>query len=162
MSPACLECGAPLHEGAVCRDYFYQLLILEARVPGAPGAEPHFFAVACYNLQHPSGFTPAALGGLRQTLADVLAGRATLAEARRRARAAADGPTRVTRRPDAPLTAEEREALAAWPVVWPMTVRDVCDVAPDAYVAAVRAWAAAVTTTLEDAAGRGHAAQQQR
>jgi hypothetical protein len=156
VSATCPECGAPLEDGSACRDYFHELLLLEARVPGGPGAEPHFYAVASYNLQHPAGFVPDALAGLRLTLADVLAGRATLADARRRARAAADGPTRVRRRADVPLTAAERAALDAWPTVWPLTVRDVCRVAPEDYAASVRAWAAAVSATLDGAPGRTH------
>jgi hypothetical protein len=34
------------------REYFHELLALEAQVPGASGAEPHFLGVATYNLQH--------------------------------------------------------------------------------------------------------------
>ena len=115
--------------------------------------EPVWVAVASYNLQHPSGFTLAALAGLRTMLADVLAGRATLVDARRQAQAAADGPTRVRQRADVPRTAAERAALGAWPRTWPATVRDVCRVAPAAYVAAVRAWASAVVGTLDAAGG---------
>jgi Family of unknown function (DUF5946) len=147
----CTECGATLEEGAVCRDYFHELLILEANVPGSAGADPHFFAVASYNLQHPSGFTVPTLAGLRDTLRDVLAGRATLADARRRARESVDGSTRVTRHADAPPTAAERDALATWPRMWPLTVRDVCRVEPEAYVAAVRGWAASIVATLDAA-----------
>ena len=93
----CPECGAALAAGRVCQDYFHDLLALEAQVPEAPGAEPHFLAVASYNLQHPAAFVPAVLLGLQQTLADVLAGKATVADARRRASRATDGPTRVRR-----------------------------------------------------------------
>lgn len=121
----CPECGAELAPGRACLDYFHDLLALEARVPGAPGAEPHFLAVAAYNLQHPAAFVPAVLAGLRRTVEDVLAGRATVGDARRRARRATDGPTR-----------------------WAMTVRDVNGVAPEDYVARVRAWARAVTADL--------------
>ena len=61
----CPECGASLDEGRDCRDYFHDLLGLEAEVPGGPGPLPHFFAVASYNLQHPSQFAPDVLPGLR-------------------------------------------------------------------------------------------------
>jgi hypothetical protein len=147
----CAECGAPLAPGRTCRDYFHDLLALEATVPGGPGEEPHFFAVATYNLQHPSGFMPPALVGLRRTLADVLARRATVADARRRARQATNGPTRVRRHADAELSTADQATLRAWPSTWSMTVRDVCEVAPAQYAARVRAWAARVTAELEAA-----------
>jgi hypothetical protein len=93
-------------------------------------------------------FMPAVLASLRVTLADVLAGRATLAEARRRAAAVAGGATRVLRRADVPLSAAEDAMVGAWPRKWPVTVRDVCRVEPSAYVTTVRAWATAVVATL--------------
>lgn len=130
-------------------DYFHDLLALEAQVSGAPGAEPHFLAVASYNLQHPGTFMPAALGGLQATVADVLAGRATVADARRRASAASDGAARVRRRAGTALSPADQGLLGAWPTRWPMTIRDVCDVAPAQYVAQVRRWAECVSAVLE-------------
>jgi hypothetical protein len=144
----CAECGAPLATGRGCRDYFHDLLALESRVPGGPGAEPHFFAVASYNLQHPGDFVPSVLTGLRDTLADVLAGRATLDDARMRARRATNGATRVRRRADTALSDAERAIVETWPVRWAMTVRDVVDVPPADYAARVRAWATAVVAEL--------------
>jgi hypothetical protein len=35
--------------------------------------------------------------------------------------------------------------------MWPLTVRDVCRVEPEAYVAAVRGWAASIVATLDAA-----------
>ena len=145
----CPECGAPLDPGRACRDYFHDLLALEARVPGGPGEEAHFLAVATYNLQHPSGFVPDVLAGLRRTVADVLAGRATVDDARRRARRATDGATRVTRRPDTVLSAEDEAALRDWPAGWARTVRDACDAPPEEYRERVRAWASAVSAALD-------------
>ena len=110
----------------------------------------HFLAVASYNLQHPSMFVPAALFGLRRTFADVLAGRATIDDARRRARAGADGATRVLRRPEDQTSDTDQAVLRAWPITWPMTVVDVCRVAPEQYEAQVRAWATAVGETLRE------------
>jgi hypothetical protein len=149
MRSSCPECGAPLGDAEDCRTLFHELLALEARVAGAAGALPHFFAVASYNLQHPSTFTRDALEGLRATLADVLAGRATLDDARRRARAGAAGATRVRRRPDDVDTEDERRMLGAWPTRWPTTVADVCRAEPEEYAARVRAWAEGTIATLE-------------
>jgi Family of unknown function (DUF5946) len=144
----CPECGAPLTAGRDCVDYFHALLALEAEVPGAPGQEPHFFAVATYNLQHPSGFTPAALDGLRRAVTDVLVGRAALADARQ-VRAAADGPMRVRRRADTALTEAEQAMLRAWPTGWAVTVRDILAGGADCYAERVRGWARAVTAALD-------------
>jgi hypothetical protein len=149
MRSSCPECGAPLGDADDCRALFHELLALEARVAGAAGALPHFFAVASYNLQHPSTFTRGALEGLRPTLADVLAGRATLDDARRRARAGAAGAARVRRRPDDADTEEEQRILRAWPTRWPLTVADVCRAEPEEYAARVRAWAEGTIATLE-------------
>ncbi|MGE5550144.1 MAG: DUF5946 family protein [Bacteroidota bacterium] len=144
----CPECGAPLPDGGSCRGYFHELLLLEAEVPGAPGAMPHFFAVASYNLQHPSQFTPAILTRLRASLDDALAGRASIRDLRRRARYQADGPARVLRRPGDVAAGEEQPGLWNWPTRWPMTVADVCRVSPALYIERVRQWAAAVSATL--------------
>lgn len=144
----CPECGASLAAGRSCRDYFHDLLALEWQVPGAPSGAPHFFAVGSYNLQHPSGFMPAALTGLHHTIVDVLAGRATVADALQRARRAADGSTRVRRRGDAKLSEAERRMLEHWPARWPLTVRDVSEVAAVQYVDRVTAWAASTVEHL--------------
>jgi hypothetical protein len=149
MRSTCPECGATLGDAADCRALFHELLLLEARAAGAAGALPHFLAVASYNLQHPSAFTVAALDGLRRTLADVLAGRASLGDARRRARAGADGSARVGRRPDDVLDEEERRVLGAWPTRWAMSVADACRAEPEKYAETVRAWAEATIATLD-------------
>lgn len=144
----CPECGAALAPGRACVDSFHDLLALESQVPGAAGGEPHFLAVASYNLQHPSAFMPASLTGLWSTVVDVLAGQATIADARHRARRATNGPTRVHRRADTPLPLREQQLLAAWPIRWTLTVVDVTGAAPQDYATRVRAWAQAVTTDL--------------
>ena len=146
VAETCEECGAMLEEGRTCRDYFHDLLALEWQVPGGPGHRGHFLAVSSYNLQHPSQFTAAMLKGLRRTFADVLAGRATIDDARARAREALEGPRRATRRPG-----EALEEIGPWPEQWPMTIRDVCNAPVSSYLEQVQKWAVAVDTALAEA-----------
>jgi hypothetical protein len=145
----CPECGAALPQTGSCQDYLHELLFLEAQVPGGPGAEPHFLAVASFNLQHPSTLLPSVLMGLRRTVADVLAGRATLDDARRRARHGARGQARVRRHADTVLSSSDQLVLRAWPTSWPITVLDVCRVPPERYVESVRRWAASIIAVLD-------------
>jgi hypothetical protein len=146
MAHLCPECGAPTPEGSSCRDQFHALLLLEAEIPGGPGALPHFYAVASYGLQHPDSmnYTAAALAGLRASLADVLDGRATLDEIGHRTRRALDGPVRVTRR--------RGDAVVPWlRGRWPMTDADVLTVDRDAdtYGERVARWARSVREVLD-------------
>jgi len=143
----CPECGAALATERRCEEYLHDLLALEWQIAGAPGGEPHLFAVGTYNLQHPSGFLPAALVELCRTLADVLAGRASVDDARQRARRA-DGSTRVRRHDDTILSDEERQLLKQWPTRWTTTVRDVCDAPADEYARNVRTWALSTVEAL--------------
>jgi hypothetical protein len=144
MENPCPECGAPVPEGGVCLDHFHALLVLEASFPGAPGSILHFYAVACYNLQHPDsvGLTAVALDGLRRNLADALDGRAPLEALRRRARRDTDGPTRVLRRPGDPPVEWYRGP-------WPVNVTDVLTATTTTYPDLVEAWARAIRVTLD-------------
>jgi Family of unknown function (DUF5946) len=112
-------------------------------VPGGPGRLPHFYAVASYALQHPGSmnYTAEAAQGLRASLADVLDGRITLADSRRRTREKFDGPTRVTRRPGDP-------AVAWYTGSWPVTVADVLAAGADGYGERVERWARSVREAL--------------
>jgi hypothetical protein len=144
-STLCPACGAPLPAGGSCRDTFAALLALEAGVPDAPGSVLHFYAVACYNLQHPDTMrlTQDALHGLAANLAAVLAGRATLAAIRQRTRRQANGAVRVLRRAGDPPPNWPRGS-------WPMHIADVYAGGVDRYADLVTAWAHAVSTRLQD------------
>lgn len=152
-SAHCPECGLPLAPARTCRDYFHDMLGVESEVPFAQGGEPHFFAVASYNLQHPSGFVPAALVALHCTVADVLAGRATIADARRRAGQGTAGATRVKRDESSPLSPEDESLRRAWPTAWPVTVQHVISGGSEEYIARVRELAQSVVLTLDRALG---------
>jgi Family of unknown function (DUF5946) len=142
----CPECGAPVPEGGSCRDHFYALLVLEGGFPGAPGSILHFYAVASYNLQHPdsSEFTAETLRGSYRNLADVLDGKLTLEALRRQVRQAANGPTRVRRRPGEPAPPWHRGP-------WPITVVDVLAATAANYPALIEGWARAVRQALDHA-----------
>jgi hypothetical protein len=146
LNSLCPECGAAVPAGGSCRDNFHALLLLESQIPGGPGAVAHFFAVAAYNLQHPDSvnLTADALAGLRASVADVLDGRATLEEVRRRTRRAARRLGRVTGRPGDDAVTWHRGA-------WPMTVADVITVGADAdaYADRVSRWARSIREALE-------------
>jgi len=145
MDTACPECGAPLPAGSACLDHFHALLVLEGSFPGAPGSILHFYAVACYNLQHPdsTGLTGEVLEALRHNLADALDGKASVAELRRRARLATDGSRRVRRRPGDPSVEWYRGP-------WPMNVTHVLSATNATYPELVEAWARAIRATLDD------------
>lgn len=149
----CAECGATLPQSGECLALLHELLALEAQVAGAPGGVPHFLAVATYNLQHPSTFTSAALTGLRRAVTDVLDGRATIADVRRRAGAGSRGASRVKRREGELPSDTDRAAAATWPTQWPTTVLDVCRLAPELYVDHVTRWARDTIRTLDEAFG---------
>ena len=149
MLEACPECGAPLPEGGSCLDHFHALL-LEAQIPGVPGSILHFYAVAAYVLQHPGtmSYSAAALAGLRAALSDMLHGRATLDDVRRRALFREEGSVRITGRAGEPKAAWQRGA-------WPVTVADVCAARPntrEGYEVCVLRWPQSVCDTLD--AGR--------
>ena len=151
--PRCTECGATLTESGGCLALFHELLALEAQVGGAPGNVPHFLAVATYNLQHPSTFTSQALAGLRRAVSDVLDGRATIADVRRRATASVGGAARVKRHAGEESVDAARSSRIAWPTQWPMTVLAVSRVAPEQYVEHVTRWARGTVQTLDEALG---------
>jgi len=145
MKDLCSECGAALLNEGSCQTHFHDLLALEWEIPGGPGELAHFYAVATYGLQHPESmnFTAEALSGLRQAIADALAGTVTVRDLRRRVGDSARFAGRVTRR--------EGDREVRWGVeAWPMTITDVLTVAPERneYLERVSSWAASVLRTL--------------
>lgn len=143
----CTECGAPVPAAGACRDHFHALLALEWEVPGGPGEDVHFYAVAAYQIQHPiaSNVAVPALDGLVATLRDVLDGRASIADARLRARAGAAAAGRVTRREG---DAVPPKRVATWPIV----VTDVLEGGVAGYRERVVRWARAVVDAVDAAA----------
>ena len=148
MTTACAECAAPVPGSGTCRDNFHALLLIESETPGGPGARTHFLAVASYGLQHPDtmNYTAETLAGLRAALADVLDGRLTIRELRRRTRRALDGPARVTRRAG--------DAEVPWRRGgWALTVADVVVGGVESCAGRVAGWARSVRQTLDAEGG---------
>jgi hypothetical protein len=145
MTHRCVECGAEVPENGTCREHLDALIALEWQIPDGPGELPHFYAIATYGLQHPRAmnYTRDTVSGLRSAVADALAGRASMAELRRRARSGASDRGRVTRR--------EGDAESGWSVAeWPMTIVDVVPFMTnrERYATRVREWAQSVIGVL--------------
>lgn len=134
----CAECGAP-HVGGF--DCWGQLGAILAWEPDDPELQrEHFLTVASYNLQHPAQFADAAIDGLRRSYVDYLDRGISIAEIRRRASAATEGPTRVLRD-----ETDRRPVLREWP----MTIADVyLPDEPRGAAERVRRWARAIRSAL--------------
>lgn len=143
MTDTCRECGAPVR-GAACMDSFHALLALEWEIPGGPGELAHFYAVSSYALQHPvtMRYTDAVARRQREAVRDALEGRVDTEGLRRRARAFAEGPVRVTVHADDPPRPIEISE-------WPVTVVDALDGGTDGYAERVTRWARSVVDTLD-------------
>jgi len=141
----CPDCGAPIAENGSCRALFDELLAHEYVFPAAFGAV-HHLTVAAYYLQHPRGFSRAAIRGWRAIITESLDGKATPAEFLRRARAQSDVKVKIRER--------DAEPPDGWPRTWPMTVAGVV-VPPgeepnaDGHIRRVTQWAKAIRETLD-------------
>ncbi len=145
---ACPDCGAAIADDGSCRSLFEALIAHEYAFPTSFGAV-HHLTVAAYYLQHPRGYSRAAIRGWHTIISESLDGSATPAEFLRRARARSREGVRIRERGAAPPE--------GWPRGWPMTVADV--VVPlrgipdaDGHISRVRQWAACIRTTLDELA----------
>lgn len=150
--PVCHECGAVLPADGDCWSRVSELLEIETRV--LAGLDPeaarraHFFAIATYQLQHPSRLTLPILERLRASVTEMLAPHARPIEQMRRDMArATNGPQRVRNR----APAGDRSHVPHWPRQWTMTAVDVFAAPDDAYPAEVARWATATLRDLERA-----------
>lgn len=146
----CPECGAALPESGDCWTQLHELLEIETRVlpvlDAEAGKRAHFFAVATYQLQHPSRLTREALDGLRAGVSE-MAGPSPrpIAHLRREVGRFAAGPRRVTRS----AAGGRSHVDPRWPRSWPMTALDVTRQADAAYPEAVARWAAATLEAID-------------
>ena len=145
----CPECGAPWETDEKCVDCFHALLAFENERPAAFGAV-HHLTVACYYLQHPTGYTEEVLAMWLALIADALDGRATVRELRARSGRRFGGSRRVRD--------QGAKVPAWWPRQWPMTVHDVLrpsETLPsvEVYIDRGRRWAAETRKQLDQASG---------
>lgn len=119
------------------------MLAFEYENPESYGAV-HHLTVACYNLQHPGGFTEAALAWMRASVAVAVNSGEPPQEWLRRARQQFNGKNKVkvVRGP------EEVPTRLPANLHWSMTVADIPLDSSTAYVAGVQAWARQVLADL--------------
>jgi hypothetical protein len=143
-SNRCPECGAPDKDGKSCREQYEAMLAYEYENPESYGAA-HHLTVACYNLQHPSGFTAPALAWLRSSLTAAMDAGQSSQEWLVRARAQFQGKNKVkvVRSPSEPVIG----------AAWSMTAADVSLGGPSEYLAGIHAWARSILADLRIRAG---------
>ncbi|RLV55703.1 hypothetical protein D9V41_09570 [Aeromicrobium phragmitis] len=154
MSDSCTECGAVLPPSGDCWTRVHELLEIENRVLPRIDAETakraHYFAIASYQLQHPSRLTPSAADGLLNGLRDMLSAGAPPIDAFRRAVGRQMAGTKVGR--DAAV-GDRHHVHPDWPRRWGVTAVDVLARPDDAYPQAVTEWASACLRELDVALG---------
>ncbi len=138
----CSECGAVSTGGQNCQDRFHLMLFWEM---ANPAFDVHHLMVLCYNLQHPSLYSPEGLDYAKQLLVDFLDRGLTPKQVRQDNRDKLDSGKRqfkITGTPDS-------HGTYAHPVAWTMTGADVIAGGVDAYCDSVRAWARSVYEALK-------------
>jgi hypothetical protein len=110
-----------------------------------PGFDVHHLMVLCYNLQHPSLYSPEGLNGAKQLLVDFLERGLTPNMVRQRDRGKLDSGKRDFKITGTPAS----HGVYAHPVTWAMTTTDVITSGVIAYCDSVRAWARSVHEALK-------------
>lgn len=139
----CVECGAVWHDGVTCLDHFHQMVAWEFEDPGGAGAV-HHLTVLCYNLQHPSVYSPEALINAKAILARFVVDGASPQEIRTQHKQAVDSGKRTYTITGTP----EAHGAYAHPVNWTTTVADVAVGGTQGYCERVEAWARSVYEAL--------------
>ncbi|WP_157555290.1 DUF5946 family protein [Nocardia crassostreae] len=149
----CRECGAALPESGDCADRIPELLEIEWRV--LDGSEDSlrapFFAIASFQVQHPSRMTPEATAGLRIQLTRMVRNPIPIANLRIDVRRAFRD-VKVNN----PQPGDRSAVDPRWPTVWPMTAADIVTRPAGEYIAAVSEWARTTADTIDLAIPREH------
>jgi hypothetical protein len=131
----CSECGTLWTDGQTCTEHFYQMLYWENEYPGH--GIVHNLMVLCYNLQHPSIYSPETLESSKDMLRDFIERDVSVAQMRKTMKDKVDSGKRKHKITGTP----ERHGEYAHPVTWTMTAADVVKAGADAYIESVREWA---------------------
>lgn len=148
----CGQCGAIPRGGLSCREAFDELLAFEFADREAFGPV-HHLTVACYYLQHPSGYRDEVRTMWRQLISAPEGGREYAVSTMAEMRETFDGATRVRE--------VGHEPPAWWPRAWPHTAIDALptddsDRTAASHVRRMRAWAASVRSALDIAEEGAH------
>ena len=140
----CAECGAVLASSETCRGFFGVLLALEFENRSA--FAEHHLTVACYCLQHPTGYSSEAVDVWWELVRASVEDGTPPATIRREMSRRFEGATQVR--------GEGSNVAVWWPRRWPMTVRDVVQpedqtASPETHLELVRRWARSVLETLD-------------
>jgi Family of unknown function (DUF5946) len=141
----CPECGAVWQNGKTCQDDFYQMLAWEHENPGY--GEVHHLMVLCYQLQHPSLYSPEGLSGAISLLGDFLERGLKPEQVRKRDRATLNSYERTWKIKGTPAS----HGAYNPPVQWTTTAANVIAEGVDRYCDSVRMWAQAVYEALKTA-----------
>ncbi|MCB9452972.1 MAG: hypothetical protein H6672_16170 [Anaerolineaceae bacterium] len=143
MDSRCPECGGMWHNGMTCQDHFHQMLAWEFENPGGAGAV-HHLSVLCYNLQHPSVYSPQALHGAKAILARYVVDGATPQQIRAQHKQSVDSGHRAYTIRGTP----ESQGGYAYPVNWTITIGDVTSGGLAGYCERVEVWSGSVYEAL--------------
>jgi hypothetical protein len=136
---SCPECGSYPESGLTCRQVFEAALALEYENPRVFG-RVHHFTVTCYNLQHPSQYTPDALDLMEKGLRELVKGDIQPADLRAVMGRTFSGSQKVVRKEPAPARLRR----------WNRTTADlVIDGGADAFVESVRQWARSIVEEMD-------------
>lgn len=144
MEKRCPECNAVWQGELTCRAHFDQMLAWEFEDPGGAGAV-HHLTVLCYNLQHPSVYSPEWLAKAKTFLIQMVVEGVSPQQIRKQNRQTFDSGKRTSKVTGTP----EAHGAHANPANWTMTVGDVAAGGLDGYCERVQAWARSVYDDLK-------------
>jgi hypothetical protein len=139
----CPECGAVWQSGITCLDHFHQILAWEFEDPGGAGAV-HHLSVLCYNLQHPSVYSPDTLTWAKILLGRYVVENITPQQVRAEYKHSLDS---GNRRYKITGTAASH-GVYAHPVNWTTTIAEVIMGGLEGYCERVEAWSRSVYEAL--------------
>lgn len=120
------------------------MLAWEFEDPNGAGAV-HNLSVLCYNLQHPSVYSPKGLILAKMLLIQFVVDGISPQQARKRSRRALDSEKRTFKITGTP----ESHGVYDYPVNWTTTVGDITAGGLDGYCERVQAWAHSVYEALK-------------